>query len=151
MWTMCVLGGHQSKLSNSVNKLLAKSVHFQFLTTLTCQQEVRLLLNQPLRKLNPHDFELCWDKQQHDTSLQTKEEKKEIKIPGNSIKLQLEASDKFMEIKVLCKSVVCLAPCQITRGCTILHSNEQPQKTQQLRLTSPKTTLHAIQTVHCIF
>lgn len=30
------------------------------------------------------DFELCWDKQQHDTSLQTK--KKKI-TQGNSIKL----------------------------------------------------------------
>lgn len=144
MWTMCVLGGHQSKLSNSVNKLLAKSVHFLFVTTLTHQQEVPF--NQSLGKLNPPD--LCWDKQQHDTSLQT--ETKKI-TQGNSIKLQLEASDKFMEIKVLCKSVVCLALCQITRGCTILHSNQQPQKTQQRCLTSPKTTLHEIQRARCIF
>lgn len=37
----------------------------------------------------------------------------------NSIKFQLEASDKFMEIQVVCKSVVSLAQCQITRGCTL--------------------------------
>lgn len=37
---------------------------------------------QKKKNLNPSDFGLCYDKQQHDTSLQTK-----MKTQGNSIKL----------------------------------------------------------------
>lgn len=85
-----------------------------------CKQEV----DQALRNLSPPDYVLCWDEVQHDISLESEKRKTEKKkTQENSIKLLLEASDKFMEIKVLCKSVVCLAMFQITRGCTILHSN----------------------------
>lgn len=65
----------------------------------------------------------CHDElRQHDTSLRShqKKHKKQKRNNNNhcenSIKIKLGASDKFMEIKVLCKSDACLAMCQITRG-----------------------------------
>ena len=134
------------KLSNLVNKLLAKSLHFLFLRDTSAGSQVPAQSEHQKNQI--HLTSYCVQISSNMTSFQTKEK---TKTQGNSIKLSLEASDKFMEIKVLCKSVVCLALCQITRGCAILHSNQLPQKPQQLCLTSPKTTLHAILRVYCIF
>lgn len=147
MCTMWVLGGHQSKLSNSVNKLLAKSVHFLFLTTRHASR------SPGSRSISPSENSISRSSECVGISsnmTQVSKPRTKNRIQENSIKLQLEASDKFMEIKVLWKSVVCLARCQITRGCTILHSNQLLQKSQQRCLTSPKTTLQEIQSVLCI-
>lgn len=57
----------------------------------------------------------------------------------NSIKSKLEASDKFMEMKVLCKSYACLAMCRITRGLRYIAFKWAPSQNSAATPKRPKT------------
>jgi len=89
IWAMCVLGGLWSKLGNSVNKLLAKSLHFLLLTTPSLPAGSRAPVQSIPKKANS----TCLFGAATTPSLQTKKKKEKKKTLW---KIQLSFSWKHL-------------------------------------------------------